>query len=341
MGQAIFTCHFIFFGESLFSPIWMRLPLANHVFTKSTRKILARNRAAFRTVVRPGQIDEEKEQLFQVYRAHFKGNLAPTLVSSLLDDRDTNVFSTLEVAVYEGDRLVAFSFFDEGDDSLASIKGVYDPDYADHSLGLYTMLEEIAHGMETGKRFFYPGYIVPGYPRFDYKLRMGSLEKQQFFDLKLREWRPYCEFTNDCIPVRLLTSKLTAAAQALAEVGISCQALYYPAYEASFFGMANERFLESPLFLNLYNNIFPRPRFIVYYDIWKESYCMTHCMPLEDLGFYFHYAIQFDGPSAKHYLDFLLQKSSIIETKRLDRLSFMAQQIGKLIKTPVQDRFLK
>ena len=41
-------------------------------------------------------------------------------------------------------KLVAFSVFDKGADSIQSIKGVYDYDYSEHSLGIYSMILEIA-----------------------------------------------------------------------------------------------------------------------------------------------------------------------------------------------------
>ena len=341
MGQAIFTCHFLFFDDNLYSPIWTRLPLKNYKFRKSLRRIISKVQQEFRVVVRPGVIDEEKEQLFQTYRNNFNGNLSPTLKASLMDNFDFNIYATYEVAVYHGPRLVAFSFFDLGKKSLASIKGVYDPDYASYSLGLFTMLQEIQFGIELGYEYFYPGYVVPGYDRFDYKLRIGKPEEIEYFDLKSGRWRFYEHFSPGELPVKLLSGKLMEAGQAIVQQNIGCQMLYYPAYEANIFGYANERFLESPLFLNVFSNIFPRPRFIVYFDMWKENYVFTHCMPLEDLGFYFEYSMQFDTMEARHFLDFILEKSKIVETKDVGEIVRIATHISKLIRPPGVRDFLK
>jgi len=95
MGQAIFTCHFLFFEENLYSPLWTRLPLEGYVFRKSLRKIINKVHQEFRVVVRPGVIDDEKEQLFQAYRNNFKGMMSPTLKASLLDNSDFNIFSVV------------------------------------------------------------------------------------------------------------------------------------------------------------------------------------------------------------------------------------------------------
>lgn len=309
------------------------MPLEGYSFRKSVRKILNRVDSQFQTVVRAAEINPEKEELYQRYRQHFKGKLAPTLKNSLQDDLEFNIFHSMEVAVYEGSKLIAFSVFDLGKDSLASIKGVYDPQYGGYSLGIYTMLREIRYGLENGFRFYYPGYIVPGYDRFDYKLRIGKREELEFFNLKTRQWHSFGIFSKEHILVDVLTDKLTSLGWGLSGHHISCQMLYYPAYEAHIFGYENDRFLEAPLFLNIFNNIFPRPRFIVFYDIWKEKYVFCHCMPFEDLGFYFEYSMQFDTHDARHFLDFILKKSKIVETDSLQTVVKIAADISKLLKS--------
>ena len=334
MGLSIFTCHFLFFNDSLFSPIWLRLPLEGLVFRKSLQKIIRQNRQRFRTTVKHAVIDDEKEALFQRYRAGFKGILSATIQDSILDGQPNTIFDTFEVCVYDGEKLVGLSFFDLGNSSLASIKGVYDPDYARYSLGIYTMIEEIQFGLDLGFQFYYPGYIVPGYARFDYKLRIGASDDLQFFDLKTQGWQPMSRFTVQNIPVGVLSGKLDEVGRALLEAGITVQMLYYPAYEANNFMYENERLLESPLFLTLFNNVFPRPRFIIYYDLWREKYVFTHCMPIEDLGLYFEHTMQFDTQEARHYLDFILKKTQIIETENPETVVRMVKEIGKLIKLP-------
>ncbi|MEM9992319.1 MAG: arginine-tRNA-protein transferase, partial [Bacteroidota bacterium] len=170
MGQGIFTCHFLCFGERIYSAIWLRLSLKDYTFRKSLRKVIKRNQQ-FKTLIRPAQIDKQKEILYQRYRWYsFKGNISTSLQESLQDGGHTNIYNTYESCVYDGDKLVAVSFFDLGDNSIASILGMYDPDYAGYSLGFYTMLVEIQYGQAQQFDYYYPGYIVPGYERFDYKM---------------------------------------------------------------------------------------------------------------------------------------------------------------------------
>ncbi len=334
LGQIVFTSHFIFFEEKLYSPIWIRLPLGQSEFRKSLRKIKHKVESSFRVVVKPAKITASKERLYQKYRHNFNGTIAPTLVNSLQDDHLTNIFDSFNVEVYHGRKLIAFSIFDIGENSIASIKGVYDPAYSNYSLGIYTMLREIEFGQEKGFKFYYPGYIVPGHSRFDYKLRIGKKEEIEFYDLKTHFWINYANFNNSHIPVELLSKKLMHLGRRLSEHDISCQMLFYPAYEAKIFGYESERFLESPLFLNIFNDIFPRPSFIVFYDIWKEKLIFCHCMAVEDLGFYFECSMQFDNKNAKHFLDFIMKKSKIIESDDYDKIVELANNIFSLVKKP-------
>lgn len=174
MGQSIFTCHFLCFGERLYSALWLQLDLEQHQMRKHQRKLLRKNER-FRTLIRPVRIDQQKEDLYQKYRWYaFNGNLSVSLRDSLLDGKYSNIYDTMECCVYDGEKLIATSFFDLGENSITSILGIYDPDYKDFSLGYYSMVQEIKYGMERGFKYYYPGYVVPGYPRFDYKARIGD-----------------------------------------------------------------------------------------------------------------------------------------------------------------------
>ncbi len=156
MGQSIFTTHFLSFDRRFYSAIWIRLALNNYVFSKRLRKLCRRNEELFRCEYGPMRLDEEKEALYQRYRNTFPGVLSYSLKEALLDEEESNVYSTWEVRLYQEEQLVAFSFFDIGQHSAASIQGVYSPDYRGYSLGFYTMLLEIKWCMSQGMNHYYP-----------------------------------------------------------------------------------------------------------------------------------------------------------------------------------------
>ncbi len=333
MGQAIFTCHILFFENVLYSPVWIRLPLKGYTFRKGLRKLMRKNERVFQTLIRPAVIDEEKEQLFQLFRSSFKGQLPITLKSYLLDGEEHNIYTTYETAVYHGECLVAFSFFDLGHNSLASIKGIYDPQYAAYSLGLYTMLREIRYGVEQGFEYFYPGYIVPGYSRFDYKLRIGRAEEIEYFNLKYHQWQPLWMFDTDKLYGLKLLIKLRAVANALVEKGVSCQILTCLQRDEAIPNKADQKFPKSPLFINIFNKDFPHPRFTIYFDIWKEKFYLTHCMTAEEIESHFGNLLRTGTSWQIYLLHFVLKDTLIKESTNPHGIIFLVVQMAKLLKS--------
>ncbi len=210
MGQTIFTTHFLFYEKDIYSAIWLRLLLEDYMPSKSLRKILRKNRKLFRCEVVPFNLTEEKKVIYAAYAKEFKGHLAESLESSLLEHETHNIYDTLEINIYDGDRLIAFSFFDNGDNSIASITGIYDPEYYEYSLGVYTMLEEVEYAKHCDKKFFYPGYFVPGNSRFDYKLRLNNMS---YLDITGRKWKPINDFLEP--PINKIREKLVELKQEL------------------------------------------------------------------------------------------------------------------------------
>jgi arginyl-tRNA--protein-N-Asp/Glu arginylyltransferase len=287
MGQTIFTTHFLCFGEQFYSALWIRLHLEGYEFRKRLRKLLQRNDKLFRVEYRRTDLrDRETELLYQRYKAHFPGHLASTLCDSLLDGEDHSIFNTLEVAVYDGERLVAASFFDLGADSVASIMGIYDPAYQRYSLGFYTMLKEITFARDNGFRYYYPGYVVPGYERFDYKLRIGDV---RFLDLAANDWRPYKNIGLEDIPLRRMERRLSDLKNMLHNGRAHAKQHYYPLFEANLFGLWRTNFFDYPVFLNC-NGVrtVAREYLIVVYDIRLECYLLCRCIPFDDIQFFFN-----------------------------------------------------
>jgi leucyl-tRNA---protein transferase len=293
MGQSIFTTHFLCFNRSYYSAVWVRQPLAGYRYSGSLRKIIRRCQSKFRTEFHQASITPEKEALYQNYRVAFPGMIAPSLQDSLLDGSDYNIFDTYEVCVYDGGKLVALSYFDLGARSVASIMGIYEPSYRAHSLGIYTMLMEIAFCLDNQLDFFYPGYVVPGYPRFDYKLRIGPVE---YFDLAADGWRPFSELEQQAPPLQLMEHRLAELQQYLRHHQRRSRLMYYPLFEANLFGFWQAPYLDHPVFLlcsdadntNAFNLIIYEPR--------EQGFQLLRCSLFNDLHFYFNesYTQSFD-----------------------------------------------
>jgi arginyl-tRNA--protein-N-Asp/Glu arginylyltransferase len=85
-----------------------------------------------------------------------------------------DVFDTHCVRIYDENKLIAMGLFDKGKVSIASILNFFDPHYSKYSLGKYIILLIIEKMKEWGMFCYFPGYIVAGKPKFDYKLFLGE-----------------------------------------------------------------------------------------------------------------------------------------------------------------------
>jgi arginyl-tRNA--protein-N-Asp/Glu arginylyltransferase len=327
MGQAMFTCRFLIFDYQLYSALWVRLPLLDYKYSKSSRKLLRRNSEQFRVITRPAVIDEEKEVLYQKYRLSFHGRIAPSLKISLLDDTDHTIFDTYETCIYDGDRLIAFSFFDLGNETLASITGIYDPDYKKSSLGFFTMLLEIEFGIQNNMIYYYPGYVVPGYDRFDYKLRIGEVE---CFHEKENEWVPYTEFPVSKLQSEILKDRLEAISLRLSVQRTSFQTKLYPPYEANLIGYWILDYLEYPYFIECKApGIYPY-RMILIFDHLKEVYRLVLCSVYDDLSDFF--ISGGSPPNSSKQLEFglLIKEEILAESPSADVMAeIIANELNK------------
>jgi arginine-tRNA-protein transferase len=285
MGQSIFTTHFLCFLDNFYSALWVRLPLKDYQFSKSLRKIIRKNYNTFDVKFQPAEIDAEKELLYQKYKADFPGQLAPTLEDSLHEGFEGNIFNTYETLVYEGDKLVAFSFFDLGDSSASSILGVYDPDYKKYSLGLFTVLLEMIFCIRNNFDFFYPGYVVPGNSRFDYKLRIGDVD---YYNLKTNKWLNYNSLDAKDIPLFKMEQKLKGISKLFSEQGVQSNYYYYPLFEANLFGYWNAPYFDFPNLLLLDYEKENKNYLAVVFDPRENAYQLIRCSQFDNVFFYFN-----------------------------------------------------
>jgi len=245
MVQSIFTCRFVMMRGNVYSAMWLRLPLSDYRFKKSLRRRMTRNANKFRIEMGPVALSKEKERLYNVYRKTFPADLSPSLEISLYGGSDRRIFDTHEFRVYDVDRLIACSFFDKGAKGLQSVLGIYDPEYSQHSLGLHTMLLEIQYGVEGQYTYFYPGYVAPGYPTFDYKLRIGDVEA---YDTMTGQWVPFSHIDQSDMPDQQLSEGLSKLDHALEQANIPHELKLYPPFRLSGLDERLENFLTQPLF---------------------------------------------------------------------------------------------
>jgi arginyl-tRNA--protein-N-Asp/Glu arginylyltransferase len=171
-------------GAQTITPL--RIDLASCSFTKSQRRVLARN-ADLRHNIAPARLDDGLRVMFQHHKRRFTHNIPGALETFLGPDPATGPCECRMLRVFDDERLIAASFFDVGQRAASSIYGIFDPDERKRSLGIFTMLLEIQHCREAGLSWLYPGYATHEPSAYDYKKQFRGTE---MLDWSTGEWRP-------------------------------------------------------------------------------------------------------------------------------------------------------
>lgn len=185
-GAHFFRYNLGFYTGEIRPVIPLRIRLSDFSFSKSQRRILRKNQD-LQTVIRPIEITPEKVILFNRHKRRFKRD-APFSIYDFLDfDAADTPCKTLEICVFDDERLLAVSFFDVGETATSSVYAIFSPEDAARSLGIFTMLLEIDFAIARGKDFYYSGYAYEGNSFYDYKKRFRALE---WFDWR-RNWENF------------------------------------------------------------------------------------------------------------------------------------------------------
>src|SRR6187551_3186440 len=207
MGSRIFTTNFVHFKDQIYSTVWLRILLHEYAPDNTQIKLFKRN-ASFRTTIKPLEITNEKEDLYKRYKQSLPFQPSDSIHQLLMGRTTSNsIYNTLEVNVHDGDKLIACGFFDLGETSGMGISSIYDPDYKKYSLGKYLIYTKIQYCQNLRLRYFYPGYFVPGYSFFDYKLTIGRAALE-FLQLSSQQWLRIEHFSDDDIPYSVMLNKL-------------------------------------------------------------------------------------------------------------------------------------
>lgn len=174
-GTYFFRHNIGIFRGSFRRVIPLRIRLTDFTFSKNQRRNLLRNRD-LQIVIRPIQIDREKEELFERHKTRFEEYPPDSLYVFLSHEPATIPSRSLEICAYENGKLLAASFFNEGLDSVSGIYAMFEPDQTKRGLGIFTMLLEIQYAINKDKRFYYHGYAYEGPSFYDYKKRFRALE---------------------------------------------------------------------------------------------------------------------------------------------------------------------
>lgn len=193
MHQDIFTCSHIGL-DSVYRVHWLRYALDEIRNHASHRKIRNRNKTFRHTIEDFTSISADHAELHQRYRASIDFDGALSIQDSLFGEADPthNIYTTKCISVYDEDKLIAGGYFDVGEKASASILHFFDPLYTRYSPGKYLILLTIDYLKFNHYEFYYPGYVVEGLSKMDYKLFLGK-ESAQYYDPETLTWHYFKE----------------------------------------------------------------------------------------------------------------------------------------------------
>ena len=187
--QDIFTCQFLPHGNAFHAVQWLRIVLDKISYGKTQQRLMRAN-AKFSATVGPLVLSDELESLYAQYWNALDFDAPTSVKTCLLGNSVQNRFDTQVIEVRDGGKLIAVGVFDRGRKNIAGIMNFYHPDYRKYSLGKYLMLLKINHARIQQKIHYYPGYLVDGYPKFDYKL-FPCEAATEVFDSIRGIWLPF------------------------------------------------------------------------------------------------------------------------------------------------------
>lgn len=233
--------------SGIYGVVNIRMNLDRFEWKKSQRKRMSRCEKKFTVSIGRAKPDAEKEALYAEQKSRFKGFIHPTLNEYLTSGFHRTVFDTREVCVYDGDTLVAVSYFDVGDRAMASLIGLQHADYRSYGLGIYTMLKEVEFGRSAGLKWYYPGYVLDQPSDFDYKLTLGEFE----YYTATKRWGAHRNFAAELTTGHHVRSAMTELRSELRALGIPFVERFYPYFSLGYMAPWQLEFLTMPHFFEL------------------------------------------------------------------------------------------
>jgi arginyl-tRNA--protein-N-Asp/Glu arginylyltransferase len=285
MHQSIFTTHFLCFNQQFYNAVWLRVGLKNYVVGKKQKELYKRN-SALKVLIGQAEITPAHEHLYKIYRQSISFSVAESLQDLLMANTLKNRYNTYLVSLYDNEMLVATGVFDLGATAAAGISCFYHPEYKKQSLGRYLIFLKMDFCRSLGMHYFYPGYAVPGYDAFDYKLKIGTATLE-YLALESNQWVPYSQLTTKELPLEKMTERLKALQKLLSTILIPTSFHYYRFFDAnldSFY--AGVGLFDYPVFLYCHpisENVGIR---VIAFDVRNNLYHLIPCRSLFSVGSY-------------------------------------------------------
>lgn len=326
MRQAIFTTHFLHFNKEFYSAVWLRVVLDDAVYDKKFCSLVKLN-SRFQVKIKKdtaGAISAQHESLYQDYRQSISFDVSATLRELLMGSEGNNRFNTYEVNIYDGSIMIAAGFFDLGKTSAAGITCIYHPNYKKYSLGKYLMYLKMDFCKKQQLQYFYPGYMVPGYKAFDYKLDIGK-KNLQYLQLANLKWLQYKATDTVPHPLRDMIIKLGDLEPVLEKKAIAATLLFYQFFEANLDPFyKGEGLIDFPVFMFCLPKENSRFYTLIVFDVCDGKYHLLQCSSVMNIGFQQRVPAVFDWGLLE------LERELYVSSRPVDLANYLAGVVNEI-----------
>lgn len=214
----------------------LRIPVQRFVPSASQRKVAKRNAGDVRIELGRPAVTPRHLELFNRHKLERGLGATPSTAHDYrLQFLETRV-DTREVRYLVGDRLIAVSLLDVGARAASSVYHYFDPDESRRSLGVFSVLAEVALCAAQGMDWYYLGLYVAGCRSLRYKAEYFPHERR--ID---GAWRPFARGTGEAMPElfhEIADADCAAARRAVVELGlegrVTFRNLFYPEARQAF-----------------------------------------------------------------------------------------------------------
>lgn len=183
MGQTVFTTSHLFRDNdpSPHKVYWLRYHVDAVSDRTSHRRIRRKNRHFEVQLAEPFLHSPELNRMYEIYLNSVDFDGYSTIADATYRDSELNIYDSKAIIVKDGDKIISCGIFHEGESSVASVLHFYDPQYVKFSPGKYLILMTLDYCRQRGIEFYYPGYVIQGNPKMDYKLFLG-MDLAEYYD---------------------------------------------------------------------------------------------------------------------------------------------------------------
>ena len=156
-----------------------RVICKDYVFSKNAKRVLSKNDQQFDQKFSAPCSNQARIDLFNLHRT----SRGLSVNDSDIDHEGyewgfvRSCMNSFEIAYWQDQRLVCVALCDLGKTSLSAVYTFYDPEFAENSIGTYSILKQIQYCQNRGLEHLYLGYYVADSPHMHYKARFAPQER--------------------------------------------------------------------------------------------------------------------------------------------------------------------